>query len=74
MFLIDSKDNVFLIVKTVDVYVNMHNTINTSFTIYHITNIYKELKNKANKKVLIDLFKQGQSQNVIFKNTCFVSS
>ena len=72
MFLIDSKD-VFLIVNTVDVYVNMHNTINTSFTIYHITNIYKELKNKANKKVLIDLFKQGQSQNVIFKNTCFVS-
>ena len=72
MFLIDSKD-VFLIVKTEDVYVNMHNTINTSFTIYHITNIYKELKNKANKKVLIDLFKQGQSQNVIFKNTCFVS-
>ena len=57
----------------VDVYVNMNNTINTSFTIYRITNIYKELKNKANKKVLIDLFKQGQSQNVIFKNTCFVS-
>ena len=60
MFLTDSKDNVFLIVKMVDVYLNMHNTINTSFTIYRITNKYKELKNKSNKKVLTDLFKKAK--------------
>ena len=35
--------------------------------------LWDDIKNKANKKVLIDLFKQGKSQNVIFKNTCFVS-
>lgn len=62
VFLIDGKENIFLIIKMVDVYVIHVKT----FTIYHITNIYKEIKNEANKKVLIDLFKKWQKSKCDF--------